>query len=113
MSTSFKSEEASKELVQKPITIFYSLASINSSGKLVPNLERVIDIARFSTWIKFLRVTALVFKFIEFAKRTSRVPDTNIIDANDLIEAEMTWIRVIQNKCFSEEGQNSDILAIT
>ena len=53
-----------------------------------------IDIRRFSSLTKLLRITVLALRFIDKLKKASR--STGQIDSEDIIQAETLWTRYVQ-----------------
>ena len=64
----------------------------------------VMDLPRFGTICKLLRVTAIALKFIDRYKRNCH-PDQVELTATDLARAEMMWIKFIQASLFAPELQ--------
>lgn len=58
-------------------------------------VSNVIDVTRFSSWNKLLRVTARVMKFLN---RCRRLGDNSDISSSDLLEAEDLWIKDMQDE---------------
>ena len=96
--TSFKSEEANQEKIKQPLTVIHSLASLEDSKYLSHDLEEVIDIKRFSSKAKLLRIIAIVFKFIKLLKKSNDVTRVSNIVPGEVAEAERVWIKFIQAK---------------
>ena len=67
------------------------------------NLETLFDLRRYSTKLKLLRVTGWVLKFIGLLRNTRSQPRQEGLDANDMREAELKWLKSIQNHVFSTE----------
>ena len=95
---SFKSEEASKEAIKNMPKVVHALTSLEDSKHLLPDLEQVIDITRFSSKIKLLRMTALVLKFVKLLKESGDITDSRSILPQEVAEAEQLWIKSIQAK---------------
>ena len=68
--------------------------------------ENVIDIKRFSSYSKLLNVTALVFYFIRTLKNKVKQLNSNDsprhISLDDVKNAELYWLKVIQKECYSD-----------
>ena len=64
-------------------------------------METLFDLQRYSTKLKLLRVTGWVFKFIGLLRNTRNQPRQEGLDANDMREAELKWLKSIQNHVFS------------
>ncbi|CAB4032048.1 Hypothetical predicted protein, partial [Paramuricea clavata] len=69
------------------------------------NLEAIIDCNRYSSKTKLLRVTALVLKFVKHLKleEGARTTEPVEINAKELLEAEMLWLKSIQSAAFETE----------
>ena len=65
-------------------------------------IEKIIDIRRYSTKIRLLRVTARVICFWQVIKRKCRITSFDL-SAIEIEEAERIWIRRIQSSEFQEE----------
>ena len=62
----------------------------------VNNIQNIINIGKFSSYKKLLRVTSWVFRFI---KNLTKKKDKNLspyINADELEEAKLLWLRVNQ-----------------
>ncbi|MCG8029443.1 MAG: hypothetical protein N0E40_15975, partial [Candidatus Thiodiazotropha taylori] len=68
--------------------------------KVEPNAPFGLDIERFSTLTRLLRVTALVRRFID-KLRKRKYPDDEQINANDLEQAEKQWRAYTQKMHYS------------
>ena len=73
-------------------------------------IHQIIDIARYSSWSKLLRVTAYVNRFINNlrTKITGGVPrnlttENDELTAAEVKEAETSWIKAIQASAFEKE----------
>ena len=96
-----QSNIADEELIRNPPLITHSLVSAADEHPTC-TVSDVIDITRYSSRLKVLRVTAWVLKFV----RLFRSEERNInrkLEASDLKEAECMWIRDIQKNCFTNE----------
>ena len=78
--------------------VVHALTSLEDSKHLLPDLERVIDITRFSSKIKLLRTTALVLKFVKLLKESGDITDSRSILPQEVAEAKKLWIKAIQAK---------------
>ena len=66
------------------------------------SIEKIIDPARYSTFTKLLRVTALVLKFIDMkCKRKEKVAKE--VSAEDLDRAKDLWVRHLQKEVQKEQ----------
>ena len=103
LPTSLSTNEAEKELIKHPPALIHALTT-NEANLLTVNLEGIIDITRYSSKIKLLRVTATVIKIAQFWMNENRAVQTWIpLEAVDLNKAEERWIQTIQQNRFSEE----------
>ena len=64
-------------------------------------ISKVIDCNRFSSYTRLLRVTAIVFRFIENCRE--RVKNFNALTAQDLERAETCWIKDVQSTITEEK----------
>jgi len=64
LSTPFSTPEAGREIVKQPSLLTHTLAT-TELDPTTSNLEKIIDIMRYSNKIKLLRVTATVIKVAE------------------------------------------------
>ena len=103
LPTSLDTSEADKELVKKAPVIVQSLVAISPSA-LTINVSSVMDVSRYGSMRKLLRVTAIVLKFIEKCKGICR-SDQVELSAADLSRADMLWIKSIQASTFASELQ--------
>lgn len=113
LPTLVSTPEAGKELMKHPPVLIHSLI-VMEADSTVDNLGKVIDITRYSSKIKLLRVTATVIKFAQFWRKKGKVPQSwTPTEITDLTNAKERWIQAIQRNCFSEElkllksGRNS------
>ncbi len=100
--TSKDDEHAYTEVIKNPAPITHSLAGVSLNDNHPIHLEKIIDHEKYSTKIKLLRVTAQVFRFV---KKLRKQPCTTSpeISADELIEAEKSWIQSIQSTEFAKE----------
>ena len=73
LPTSLNTAEAGKELVKHPPVLIHSLAT-NEANPITINLDKIIDIASYSSKIKLLRVTATVIKITQFWRKKTKDP---------------------------------------
>ena len=64
-------------------------------------ISKVIDCNRFSSYTRLLRVTEIVFRFIENCRE--RVKNFNALTAQDLERAETCWIKDVQSTITEEK----------
>ena len=83
-------------MIKNPAPITHSLAGVSLNDNHPIHVEKIIDHEKYSTKIKLLGVTAQVFRFV---KKLGKQPCTTSpeISANELIEAEKSWIQSIQS----------------
>ena len=65
-------------------------------------IHKFIDVSKFNSQYKLLRVTSYTIRFIHAIKQKS-VSDTNYITVNELKNAELLWIQSIQSESFTQE----------
>ena len=103
LPTSFSTTEAGKELVKDPPVLIHALTT-SEANPITVNLDKVIDITRYSSKIKLLRVTATVIKVPQFWMNKGKEPQSwTPVDVGDLNKAEERWVQTTQQNCFSEE----------
>ena len=68
------------------------------------NLHNIIDVTRFSTYHKLLRVTAYVKKFIQVLRNPKQKFDTEL-STKDLRAAELQWLKDDQSLSTFQENQ--------
>ena len=96
----------SEELVKHTPAITHSLATAALNRTLYENLEEIMDIERYGSKLKLLRVTAYVLKFIRLLRGDRGAVKSKELKAEDLNFAEVTWIRGVQAHSFATERQN-------
>ncbi|CAB3999872.1 Hypothetical predicted protein [Paramuricea clavata] len=101
-ATTNTNELADKELLKHPPVVTSSLPCVSKNVSRVANLENIIDIERYSTKIKLLRVTAIVMRFVKLLKRKANVP-TKHLTRDELRTAEIDWIKSVQTCSFKTE----------
>ena len=76
------------------------------------DLSQVIDIEGYSSVTRLLRITAYILRFIRNAKKgvsnrethkTPREPLRKELNAQELNEAELLWIKTVQKASFAKE----------
>ena len=90
-------ENAWKEIIQNPATTTHALISSTQVTKI--GVHQIIDVNRYSSWKKLLRVTAYVLRFI----RRSRKDKSLELCAEEVRSAEELWIKSIQYQSFPDE----------
>ena len=71
------------------------LISTATRDEVKINLENVIEISRFSSFTKLLRVTALVLKFISKLKKKV-FDDKDLFSVADMHNAKVLWVKEVQ-----------------
>ena len=67
-------------------------------------IHRVINIEKFSTYQKLLRVTAFVMRFVRNCRETRRnMRDTGSVTVNQLRSAEIVWLQSCQSRNYHDE----------
>ncbi|KAL9961132.1 hypothetical protein ACROYT_G030023 [Oculina patagonica] len=106
-----ENKDALQEVVKNPVSVTHSLVTTESKDHSV-NLSQVIDIERYSSVTRLLRVTAYVLRFIRNAKKsvsnreTPKSPEQSSrkeLNAQELNQAEMLWIKTVQTASFAKE----------
>ena len=90
-------ENAWNEIIQNPATTTHALISSTQMTKI--GVHQIIDVNRYSSWKKLLRVTAYVLRFI----RRSRKDNGLELCAEEVRSAEELWIKSIQYQSFPDE----------
>ena len=85
-SDKYDSTDAHEELVRNSPGIVHSLPTLNAAMGSI-DLEAVIDIERYSSKLKLLKVTALVLWFVTYLKSRHCESNVNAPTAADLKEA--------------------------
>ena len=93
-------------MAQQEPAITHSLATAALNRTLYENLEEIMDIERYGSKLKLLRVTAYVLKFIRLLRGDRGAVKSKDLRAEDLNFAEVTWIRGVQAHSFATERQN-------
>ena len=97
---------SSEELIKHTPAITHSLATATLNRTLYENLEEIMDIERYGSKLKLLRVTPYVLKFIRLLRGDGGAVKSKELKAEDLNFAEVTWIRGVQAHPFATERQN-------
>ena len=98
-------KECISELEVKDKLQFQEAHNFHASQKSV--VDPLIPCENCSSLTSLLRVTALVFKFVEMLKSGSRQTVSPSVQTKDIVDAEHYWIRVtqqylVQNDKFNE-----------
>ena len=100
--------EATREIAKQPSNIVRSLLMANDVQPAVLDLNKVIDIERFSSLRKLLRVTCYVLRFVN-ALKTKKLDKQTVakrsehLTSSEARQAELLWIRSLQGQSFSNE----------
>jgi hypothetical protein len=97
-------EKALAEIKKTSPTIVYSMAnpSINNDHESF-DLGDIIDINRYSTKLKLLRVTATVIRYVKRWRNPRHKFESAEFTAQELQEAEIRWIQNVQEYEFQYE----------
>ena len=101
MPTCHESNAAKLELVKNPQVIIHSLVSVINNNSRLLDLETMLEIKRYSTKVKLLRVTGTVLKFVALLRSNDRNRVSRTLNGTDLTEAEILWIKSIQKNIIS------------
>ncbi|GFU45794.1 integrase catalytic domain-containing protein [Nephila pilipes] len=74
---------------------------IESRSFYVATTEPIIDISRYSSYTKLLRVTAWILRFVHNCKSHLRI--IHELNCNETEKAKDYWIQTVQRQCFSAE----------
>ena len=97
--------------MKNPVSVTHSLTTTGSEEHSV-NLSQLIDIERYSSVTRLLRMTAYILRFIRNAKKsvshheTHKSPQQSLkgeLNAQELNQAEMLWIKIVQTASFAKE----------
>jgi hypothetical protein len=95
-------ELAKSELLKHPPTVTSSLLCVSKKTSSRINLNNIIDVERYSTKIKLLRVTATVKRFVRRLRGKANAPSGDLT-AEELSSAEFMWMKSMQNDSFKGE----------
>jgi hypothetical protein len=93
---------ANTEIIKQPPLVTHSLTSHSKCTDACIHLEKIIDVEKFSSKERLLRITARVLRFVKRARK-QRGPFATELRAEELREAEKLWVQSIQNDSFAEE----------
>ena len=96
----------SEELVKHTAAITHSLATAALNRTLNENLEEIMDIERYGSKLRLLRITVYVLKFIRLLRGDRGAVKSKELKAEDLNFAEVTWVRGVQAHSFATERQD-------
>ncbi|XP_071041466.1 uncharacterized protein [Parasteatoda tepidariorum] len=91
----------SKQLSDANPDIYAELRKPASQSLLITSYQPLIDISRFSSYMKPLRVTAWIFRFLYNCRSKQRISID--LTCNELNTAKNYWILTVQKQCFSAE----------
>ena len=105
-----ESDNVLREAVKQPPTIVRSLLANELKLRAVSDLSKIIDMERYSSLRKLLRVTAYVLRFINTIKksRENKRPMHDLavseqLTIEEMKEAELLWIKSVQQQSFEDE----------
>ena len=106
MPTRYDPSEAHEEQVRSSPDTVHSLPSVTPNRSII-NLEAIMNIERYSSKLRLLRVTSFVLRFVANlkARNQARDKDRRDLSAAELKEAEDLWVKSIQRNAFMEEHQ--------
>ena len=104
MPTSRNTADVDQEVSKTLPRIVNTFATFANSSTEA-GISRVIDITRFSALMKFLRVTALVLKFVDYCRGQGDVRNQRLT-ATDIERAETMWIKSVLRSSFDSELQS-------
>ena len=78
--------------------------AVEGDAQPLKNINHIIDINRFSSWSKLLRVSAYVLRFIHNCKqKTATLKYSQSLSASEVDQAAYTWINHTQQLCYPKE----------
>ena len=101
LPTRHESDLATDEQVRNIHFIVHSLPAVTYDLESL-NLDMIIDVRRYSSRLKLLRVTALVMKFVTQLKEKATEVNHRDTIAMYLREAESRWVKSIQRSSFAD-----------
>ena len=104
LPTSMDTHEANRELAKAPPIVIHSLVSTSQTIQ-IPDISAIMELTRYSSFSKLLRVTALVLRFISMCKKTHNHFNKELT-ATDIATAEELWVKSIQRNTFISEIQS-------
>ena len=99
-----KEDDVLKEMMKCPPRVTHSL--LNQDQTVLRGLPDVIEINKFSSLTRLLRVTAYCLKFVKLLKLHVQRAELSIeteLTASEIEIAESLWIKEVQSKSFPEE----------
>ena len=91
---------ATDEQVRNIHPVVHSLPAVTYDLESL-NLDTIIDVKRYRSKLKLLRVTALVMKFVTQLKEKATEVNHHDTIVMDLREAESRWVKSIQRSSFA------------
>ncbi|XP_042895210.1 uncharacterized protein [Parasteatoda tepidariorum] len=91
----------SKQLSDVNPDIYAELRKPASQSLLITSYQPLIDISRFSSYMKLLRVTAWIFRFLYNCRSKQRISID--LTCDELNTAKNYWILTVPKQCFSAE----------
>lgn len=101
-STNFVDDVALSEAVQTHPTVTHSLTNLTDNPRSRARIGLVMECNEYSSVTRLLRITSLVLRFIKKLRGQKTKTDLMFLSANDLKEAEVLWIREVQEVSFPE-----------
>ncbi|XP_046860983.1 uncharacterized protein LOC124454223 [Xenia sp. Carnegie-2017] len=105
-----QSEEVLREIVKEHPNVVRSLVSNEIEQRAMPDLNKAIDIARYSSTNKLLRITAYVMRFINILKKmprcertTNKLITSEEPSSDEIRKVKLLWIRSIQQLSLEKE----------
>lgn len=101
--THLETEGAREELKKCPPLITYTLANPSIQlNKATVNLEKVMEINRYGSKLRLLRITATILVATEIFMKTRKDKPKGVMP-HDMARAERCWIRTVQYQSFEVE----------
>ena len=105
-----ESDEVLREVVKQPSNVVRSLVTNEVQQRPVADLSKIIDVDRYSSMKKLLRVTAYILRFINALKRAQQrtrpvnePPVSDQLTAEEVKKAQLLWIKSVQRLSFGNE----------
>ena len=96
-------QEAMTELVRGPLHVTHALVN-TQEGSTVVNFSAIIDPKKCSSLTRLLRISANVLRFINKSNLSgSAGKPVNELSVSEINEAEMNWIKSVQERNFGAE----------
>ena len=95
--------------MKQPSNVVRSLVTNEVQQRPVSGLSKIIDVDRYSSMKKLLRVTAYILRFINALKRAQQrtrpvnePPVSDQLTAEEVKEAQLLWIKSVQRLSFGK-----------